>query len=342
METDKIYMERALELAGLGLGYVSPNPLVGCVIVHNHKIIGEGYHRQYGGPHAEVNAVNSVVNKALLTHSTVYVTLEPCSHFGKTPPCADLLIKHKVQRVVVAVEDPNPKVSGSGIQKLRDAGINVEVGILREEAETLNKRFFKAIEKKRPYVILKWAQTLDGFIARENYDSKWISDDYSRLLVHQWRAQEDAIMVGKNTAHYDDPSLTVREIKGRNPIRVTFDKKLELNTTLKVLSDGESTLCYNSIKNEQGLGGVEYVKIREEATLEEILADLDKRNIQSVFVEGGAALLSSFIKKGLWDEARVFICPVKFMNGIKAPAVNNLLVQDERLMADRLLLFLNS
>ena len=341
METDKIYMERALELAGLALGFVSPNPLVGCVIVHNHKIIGEGYHRQYGGPHAEVNAVNSVVDKALLAHSTVYVTLEPCSHFGKTPPCADLLIKHKVEKVVVAVQDPNPKVSGRGIQKLRDAGINVEVGLLREEAETLNKRFFKAFEKKRPYIILKWAQTLDGFIARENYDSKWISDDYSRLLVHQWRAQEDAIMVGKNTAHYDDPTLTVREIKGTNPIRVVLDRKLELSAALKVFSDGGSTLCYNSVKSEQGSGGVEYVKIKEESMLEEILADLGTRNIQSVFVEGGAALLSSFIDNGLWDEARVFTSPNKFKSGIKAPILNNL-VKDECLMADRLLLFLNS
>ena len=201
-------MQRALELARLGLGNVSPNPMVGCVIVKDGKIIGEGHHEQYGGPHAEVNAVQAVKDQSLLPQSTAYVTLEPCSHFGKTPPCADLLVRHQVKRVVICNEDPNPLVAGQGIERLRNAGIEVEIGLLREEGRVLNRRFFTAFEKKRPYVILKWAQTTDGFVARENYDSKWISNTYSRQLVHKWRAEEDAILVGTNTARYDNPSLT--------------------------------------------------------------------------------------------------------------------------------------
>nr|MCU0325664.1 bifunctional diaminohydroxyphosphoribosylaminopyrimidine deaminase/5-amino-6-(5-phosphoribosylamino)uracil reductase RibD [Spirosomataceae bacterium] len=205
---DSVFMQRALELASLGRGSVSPNPMVGCVIVHNGLIVGEGWHQRYGEAHAEVNAVNSVKDKSILSESTAYVTLEPCSHFGKTPPCADLLIKHHLKKVVVCNDDPFPLVAGKGIKKLRDAGIEVETGLLAEEGRRLNRRFFTMVEKQRPYVILKWAETADGFIAKENFEAVRISNDFSQMYSHKWRSEEDAIMVGTNTAHFDNPSLT--------------------------------------------------------------------------------------------------------------------------------------
>ena len=203
-------MQRALELARLGMGYVSPNPMVGCVVVHNDLIIGEGWHRQYGGPHAEVNAINSVADKTLLPESTVYVSLEPCNHWGKTPPCTDLLLSHHPRRVVICNADTNPKAAG-GLQRLQAAGIVVETGLLEQEGRWLNRRFFTVVKQGRPHIILKWAQTADGYMARSDYSSKWISNVYARQLVHKWRSEEDAIMVGRNTARYDNPQLTNRE-----------------------------------------------------------------------------------------------------------------------------------
>ncbi|MEQ9412696.1 MAG: bifunctional diaminohydroxyphosphoribosylaminopyrimidine deaminase/5-amino-6-(5-phosphoribosylamino)uracil reductase RibD, partial [Cyclobacteriaceae bacterium] len=220
MISDKFYMLRAMELAKNGIGHVSPNPLVGCVIVYEGKIIGEGWHGKYGEAHAEVNAVNAVADKSILNGAAVYVNLEPCAHTGKTPPCADLLVKHKVKRVVIANVDPNPLVAGKGIAKLKDAGVEVLTGVLEEAGRELNKRFFTFLKHKRPFVILKWAQTSDGFIARENFDSKWISNEYSRKLVHKWRTEEDSILVGYNTALYDNPKLTARDWTGRNPVRI--------------------------------------------------------------------------------------------------------------------------
>ncbi|HEY1053815.1 MAG TPA: bifunctional diaminohydroxyphosphoribosylaminopyrimidine deaminase/5-amino-6-(5-phosphoribosylamino)uracil reductase RibD, partial [Emticicia sp.] len=223
------YMLRALQLAEIGRGQVSPNPMVGCVIVHNHEIIGEGWHQKYGSWHAEVNAVNSVQDPSKLTQSTVYVTLEPCSHFGKTPPCADLLVKHQVKKVIICNDDPNPLVAGKGIAKLRAAGIEVEQGLLAEKGRALNARFFTYVEKQRPYIILKWAETADGFIAGENYDPVKISNALSHKLAHKWRSEEDAIMVGTNTARYDNPKLNAREWQGtKNPVRIVLDKRLQL------------------------------------------------------------------------------------------------------------------
>ncbi|MEM9390714.1 MAG: bifunctional diaminohydroxyphosphoribosylaminopyrimidine deaminase/5-amino-6-(5-phosphoribosylamino)uracil reductase RibD, partial [Bacteroidota bacterium] len=311
-------MNRALELAALGIGNVSPNPLVGCVIVHNNEIIGEGFHQKYGEKHAEVNAIESVRDPSLLEKSTLYVTLEPCSHHGKTPPCSDLIIKKKIKKVVVAIKDPNPLVSGSGIRKLRDAGVQVELDLGRDKAIEVNKRFLTSVVNKRPYVILKWAQTADGFLARKNHDSKWISDEYSRAIVHTWRAQEDAIMVGKNTAKYDNPKLTVRGTAGKNPLRVVLDQKLELDRKLELFSDGLPTLCYN-LNDSKVLNETEFIKVTGKSFIEGVLADLGSRNIQSLIVEGGAQLLSSFIDKDLWDEARVFTSPKFFGDGIKAP-----------------------
>ena len=315
---DLKWMQRALDLAELGRGHVSPNPMVGCVIVHNNKIIGEGYHQKYGGPHAEVNAVNSVTNPDLLPESTCYVTLEPCAHFGKTPPCADLLVTKKVKKVVIASMDTNPLVGGKGVQKLKDAGIEVSTGVLEEGARNLNRRFFTMIEKKRPYILLKWAQTADGFIARNNFDSKWISSEQSRMMVHQWRAEEDAILVGTNTAQYDNPRLDVRDWHGESPLRLVIDRHLRLPTDLNLFDGSLPTIVYNTQKNEER-ENLNLVKIGEKDFLQNMLAHLHERKVQSVLVEGGSFLLNSLMALGLWDEARVFECPVLFNEGIMAP-----------------------
>jgi diaminohydroxyphosphoribosylaminopyrimidine deaminase/5-amino-6-(5-phosphoribosylamino)uracil reductase len=318
MKADELYMQRALELAELGRGKVSPNPMVGCVIVHQDRIIGEGYHQQYGKPHAEVNAINSVANQDLLADSTVYVTLEPCAHFGKTPPCANLVVEKKVKKVIIAAFDSNPLVGGKGIQILKNAGIVVQTGLLEQEARIQNKRFFTQIEKKRPYVILKWAQTKDGFVAREDYSSKWITNSSSRQLVHKWRAEEDAIMVGKNTAKYDDPALNVRDWVGKNPLRIVIDSKLELPNSLKLFDEAVPTICFNTLKSEVK-GTLEYAKLNPGFKIKDILDELNKRNIQSVIIEGGSYLLNKFLASELWDEARVFTSSNKFGSGIAAP-----------------------
>jgi diaminohydroxyphosphoribosylaminopyrimidine deaminase/5-amino-6-(5-phosphoribosylamino)uracil reductase len=318
----RIFMQRALELAELGKGAVRPNPLVGCVIVHEGKIIGEGYHQQYGGPHAEVHAIASVINPTLLPDSTLYVTLEPCSHWGKTPPCANLLVEKGIKSVVVATLDPNPLVAGKGVQLLQNAGVEVTVGLLEQEARWQNRRFFCQQEKHRPYLILKWAQTTDGFVARENFDSKWISGTQSRQLVHQWRGEEQAILVGKNTALHDNPRLNVRDWTGADPIRVVLDSKLELPTHLHLFDQQIPTICYNTLKN-QTLPNLEWVKLPE-LSLPTLLADLQRRNIQSVLVEGGSQVLQQFLAAGLWDEARVFTSPITFERGIAAPTFTQL------------------
>ena len=320
-EQDRLYMQRALELAERGRGSVSPNPLVGCVIVHDGKIIGEGWHRKYGEAHAEVNAVNNVEDQSLLAESTCYVTLEPCSHHGKTPPCCDMLIGHGVKRVVIAAVDTNPLVGGQGIARMKAAGVEVDCGLLEKEARALNGRFFTVMEKGRPYILLKWAQTADGFIARKNYDSKWISSPQSRQQVHVWRAQEDAIMVATNTAHYDNPRLNVRGVEGDDPVRVVIDRQLRLNADLNLFDGQQPTLCYNLHKNESH-ENLDYVKLEKADFLPQLFKDLKQRKIGSVLVEGGTQLLNDLIAKGLWDEARVFTGPARFEEGIAAPKLS--------------------
>lgn len=315
-----LYMRRALELAEWGRGYVSPNPKVGCVIVYQDRIIGEGWHRSYGGPHAEVHAINSVENQSLLPESTVYVTLEPCAHWGKTPPCANLLVEKKVKKVIIAAVDSNPLVGGKGIEILKNAGIAVETGVLEEKARWQNRRFFTQIEKQRPYVILKWAQTEDGLVARENFDSKWISNAQSRQLVHKWRAEEDAILVGKNTAAYDNPRLDVRDWVGKNPIRVVLDSRLGLPKNLNLFDQSIPTLIFNTVKSET-IENLEWIRLSE-INPKVILKELHSRKIQSLIVEGGSQVLSQFIESGLWDEARVFTAPTRFDRGISAPILN--------------------
>lgn len=332
-------MHRAMELARLGFGSVSPNPIVGCVIVLEDKIIGEGFHQQHGGPHAEVNAINSIVDKKVLAECDVYVSLEPCAHFGKTPPCANLLAQHKVKKVYISNSDPNPLVAGKGIEILRNAGTKVETGILENEGFDLNKRFFTSIAEKRPYVILKWAETADRFIARKNFDSKWISNEFSRKIVHKWRAEEDAILVGKNTAMYDNPTLNVREWEGKDPIRIVIDHHLDLDKNLNLFNKEIPTICYNYNRSSEEKN-LSFVKLSEENFLYELLVDLHKKNIQSLIIEGGAVTLNGFIHEGLWDEARVFVASTCFGDGIKAPQLSNAKFDGkENIMGDTLTYF---
>lgn len=328
-------MKRALELGESGRGLVSPNPMVGCVIVHEDLIIGEGFHEIYGGPHAEVNAINSVKKPELLRESTAYVSLEPCAHWGKTPPCANLLVEKGLKKVVIGALDSNPLVGGKGVEILRNAGIEVVTKVLEKEARFQNRRFFTQIEKKRPYVILKWAQSKDGFVARSDYSSKWISNARSRQLVHKWRAEEDAILVGKNTANYDNPSLTVRDWTGKNPLRLVIDPNLELLQNLNLFDLTVPTICYNTVKSEKR-ENLEFVKLESGFKISEILDHLYSQKVQSLIVEGGSFVLNKFIEAELWDEARVFTGLSEFREGISAPKLNlspteTFFVQDDTL-----------
>ncbi len=325
-------------MAQLGLGSVSPNPMVGCVIVKDGKIIGEGWHRKYGEAHAEVNAINSVKEAGAIAGATVYVTLEPCAHFGKTPPCADLLVEKKVGEVVVAVVDPNPLVKGGGLEKLKKAGIKVTAGGMAEEAGWMNRRFLTFIENKRPYIILKWAQTMDGFMARENHDSKWISNAHSRKLVHKWRSEEDAILVGCNTVVYDNPNLTTRDWVGKNPVRIVLDPGNELDGNYNLLDGKVPTIVYTT-SCEASKVNLEHVKLDSHGYIQNVLGNLRERNIQSVIVEGGSKTLQSFIDLNLWDEARVFYAPVSFGAGIEAPKCKGTVIDREEIFEDILITY---
>jgi diaminohydroxyphosphoribosylaminopyrimidine deaminase/5-amino-6-(5-phosphoribosylamino)uracil reductase len=298
--------------------------MVGCVIVKNNTIIGEGYHQKFGGPHAEVLAIAAVKDQDLLEGATVYVSLEPCAHFGKTPPCSNLLIDKKIARVVIACKDPNPKVTGKGIERLQKAGIKVEVGMLDTAAQQLNKRFFCLHQKQRPYVVLKWAQTKDGFLDRlRSNDQKginWISSEESRSLVHHWRSKEMSILVGKHTALNDNPSLTVRDVSGKNPIRILIDSQLQVQNDISLFSTDAPTLIFNRIKNEQK-GNIEWIKIPETST-KFILDELYHRGIHSVMVEGGSRTLQYFIIDNVWDEAYVLVGDLQYGEGVKAPVLN--------------------
>ena len=322
----KKYMNRCLELAKLGLGSTAPNPLVGSVIVTGNRIIGEGYHRMAGAPHAEVNAIRSVENKDLLPKSILYVNLEPCAHTGKTPPCSDLIIQSGIPTVFIGTIDPHKVVSGKGINRLKQAGIIIKTGICREECIDLNKRFFTFHVHKRPYIILKWAQSADGFmdVVREKEEPaqpNWISNEISRKLVHKWRTEEQAIMVGTNTALLDNPRLNVREWQGNNPLRIVLDRSLRLPVSLHLFDNQLTTLILNGMKDEES-GNCIYKKISFAGDmLSSVMKLLYKRGIQSVIIEGGKQLLESFIASGCWDEARIFTGRKLFGSGIKAPNI---------------------
>ena len=322
--TDEIYMQRCIDIAKRGIRAVAPNPMVGCVLVVEDKIIGEGYHERYGEAHAEVNAINNVSNQNLLKSATLYVSLEPCSHTGKTPPCCDLLIQKGIKKVVVGTKDPNPLVGGKGIEKLKNSGIEVSEGILKDQCLELNKRFFTFHEKQRPYVILKWAQTLDGFLDQIRKDGEqkinWISEPETKTLVHKWRSEEQSILVGRNTITNDNPSLTVRDYGGMNPIRLVIDSQLQISGNLNIYSKDAPTIVFNRVKDKKE-NNVEWIKIKETST-NSILEELYRRGIQSVFVEGGSRTLQYFIIDNLWDEARVIVGQKYFKEGYKAPIIN--------------------
>jgi diaminohydroxyphosphoribosylaminopyrimidine deaminase / 5-amino-6-(5-phosphoribosylamino)uracil reductase len=339
------YMQRCFQLAASGLGHAAPNPLVGCVIVHNNKVIGEGYHQRYGEAHAEVNAVDAVKDKSLLSEATVYVSLEPCSHFGKTPPCADLLVKHKVKRVVISCTDPNPEVSGKGIEKLKSAGIEVIKGICEKEGQELNRRFFTFFLKQRPYVILKWAQSLNGYIDRERKPGDTgqfnISSDLSRMLVHKWRSEEPAILVGTRTALNDNPQLNVRLWSGKNPLRIVIDRSLRLPENLHLFDGSVQTLVFTE-KEKEAEKNTEYIKTDFNNLPAQILYHLQQRKIQSLIIEGGAEILNTFIAAGLWDEARVFVSPgVVVEAGTAAPEIHGKVIHTENIAEDILKIYRN-
>lgn len=341
------YMRRCLELAQLGAGYVSPNPMVGAVVVHNGNIIGEGYHQKYGQAHAEVNAIAQVTERfnnhsELLKNSTIYVSLEPCAHYGKTPPCADLIIKHQIPRVVVGCRDPFAQVDGKGIEKLQNAGIEVITGVLEEECRWLNRHFFTKVQKHRPYIILKWAQTQDGFFAPADGSQFWITGEESRKLVHKWRSEEDAILVGKNTVLADNPQLNTRYWDGPSPKRVVIDRRLELDKGLNIFDNSAETLIFNEVKFDVD-GKNKYIALEdfERFVPQYILYQLYLQDIQSVIIEGGAHTLNSFIEAGLWDEARVFTGNKVLNKGIKAPQITGILATEDAVGADRLQLFYN-
>ncbi len=334
-------MLRAMELARNGLGNVSPNPMVGCVIVKDDRIIGEGWHQRYGEAHAEVNAIKQVNEKDLVRGSEVYVNLEPCAHYGKTPPCAELLADYQVKHVIISNRDINPLVNGKGIRILKSAGIRVTEGVLADEGIELNKRFFTFYAKDRPYVILKWAETADGYMARSNYDSKWISNEYSRLMVHKWRSEEDGIMVGANTVIFDDPGLNVRDWTGKDPVRIILDPHMKIRGTKKIHNQKQKSLIYN-LDEDRDEDKVIYIKTVEEFFLENVLKDLKKKGVQSVLVEGGNYLLEKIIRKGLWDEARVFVSPLTFGTGLAAPQLTGgELTEKQAIFDDQLFIYKN-
>lgn len=325
---DELYMQRCLDLAQNGLGRVAPNPMVGCVIVHNQNIIGEGYHQQHGKAHAEVNAVNNVKDKSLLRESTLYVSLEPCCHHGKTPPCTDLIIRHNIPRVVIASVDPYDQVAGKGITRLRNKGIEVQVGTLRKNAMNLNKRFFTFHQKKRPYIILKWAQTADALIDIERLPGTaarptWITSEKLRMLVHKWRTEEQAIMVGTLTALKDNPKLNVRDWSGNQPTRIVLDENLTLSRNLNLFDNTQKTIVFNQ-NTDQSIDNTTWISIdfTNPDFLKIMLTELWRREIQSIIIEGGQKLLKTFIDNNTWDEARIFQGSKFFGNGLRAPSIN--------------------
>ncbi len=345
MNIQETYMYRCLQLAALGAGQVAPNPMVGAVLVFENTIIGEGYHQQYGQAHAEVNCINSVTaaNKKFIEQSTLYVSLEPCAHFGKTPPCADLIIKNKITAVIIGCRDSYNEVDGKGIQKLQAAGIKVTVGVLEKESLELNRRFFTFYTKRRPYIILKWAQSANAKIAANNFAAVKITNDITNRLVHKWRSEEAAILVGFNTALQDNPSLTNRFWYGKNPVRLVIDRQLKLPASLHLFDGKVKTIVYNDVKQKEQNGVFYHLTDTSKNLIPFILKSLFELNIQSVFVEGGTSLLQSFIDGNNWDEARVCTNQKLIIeDGIPAPKLcNNLLVTDDNSTADKISIYKN-
>ena len=338
MHSDEYFMERCIQLAKLGKGKVAPNPLVGAVIVYQGRIIGEGYHEKYGFAHAEVNAVNSVKDSSLLKDATIYVSLEPCAHFGKTPPCALLLIEKNFKRVVIGSFDTFSEVNGKGIKLLEDRGIEVKLGVLEKECRDLNKHFFTFNEKRRPYILLKWAQTSDGFIDKEG-KQHWISAPETQSIVHKLRSEYQGILVGRKTVENDNPSLTVRAFKGENPIRIVIDAQLKLENTLSIFDDQAPTIILNELKQDIQ-DKTSWIKV-DKITPLSIVEAMYKLGIQSVIIEGGRTTLQSFIDTKLWDEALIILGKGSVVNGTKAPELNLTAAKEIDFFGDRLLTYYN-
>jgi len=343
MPPEEQYMARCIQLAKLGAGNVAPNPMVGAVLVYEDKIIGEGYHQKFGEAHAEVNSINGVTHqdKNLIEKSTMYVSLEPCAHHGKTPPCSDLIIQKKIREVVVGCQDIYKEVAGKGIEKLRNAGVEVISGILENECKELNKRFFTFHQKQRPYIILKWAQSANGKIGSKNNERILISNDYSNRLVHKWRSEEAAILVGTNTVLKDDPSLTTRLWKGNNPVRIVIDKELKIPSSFKVFNEEAKAIIFNLSENS-AKKNIWFIKLSNQNFLKEMLYSLYENDIQSVLVEGGTKTLQSFIDSSLWDEARIITNENLIIeNGINAPQMKDFkLVNSEKYFSDSVAYFI--
>ena len=342
----KTYMKRCLQLAANGLQAAMPNPSVGAVIVHNNVIIGEGYTSEYGGNHAEVNAIHSVKDKSLLKESTIYVSLEPCSHFGKTPPCSDLIIKHSIPKVVIGTIDPFAKVAGKGIEKLQNAGCEVILGVLEDECIASNKRFFTFHQHKRPYIILKWAQTQDGFIDKIRQENdpiqpNWITNTFSRQLVHKWRSEEAAILVGTNTAITDNPKLNTRDWHGKNPVRIVLDKSLRIPSSYSLFDQTIKTIVLTEKQNKNSENIIFELIDFSKKIAQQICTVLYTHELQSVIIEGGKQTLQTFIDANLWDEARVFTGNVLFQAGIEAPTFAGKLQTEQTILDNSLHIFTN-
>jgi diaminohydroxyphosphoribosylaminopyrimidine deaminase / 5-amino-6-(5-phosphoribosylamino)uracil reductase len=347
VNTNELYIQRCLQLAKNGLGTTRPNPSVGSVIVCDEKIIGEGFTSSYGGNHAEVNAILSVKDKTLLQKATLYVTLEPCAHFGKTPPCADLIVKHKIPKVVIGCIDTNLQVAGKGVERLKNAGCEVVVGVLEDECLLQHKRFFTVQNKKRPYIILKWAETENGFIAplqKNENRPVWISNSYAQQLVHKWRSEEHAILVGTTTAIADNPKLDLRSWGGNNPVRLVMDRKLRIPKSYALFDDSIKTIVFTEEDNrDESYKNIEFKKIDfSENIPQQICKILFEEHIQSLIVEGGRQTLQSFIDVNLWDEARVFVGDVFFEEGIKAPKLPVSVSEVSRILNTKLHVFQNT
>ena len=338
------YIKRCLEISKLGIGTTRPNPSVGAVLVVDDRIIGEGFTSPYGGNHAEVNAISAVKDQTLLAIATMYVTLEPCSHFGKTPPCADLIIKSEIKKVVIGCVDSNVLVAGKGIERLQNAGCEVIVGVLEKECKAHHKRFFTFQTKKRPFIILKWAQTLDAYVAPKNRAIQapvWITNEASRQLVHKWRCEEQAILVGTTTVLDDNPGLDVRYWKGEDPVRIVIDKELKIPANLKVYDGSVKTIFINE-SSTYVKGTIFFEKINFSKPIAiQICEVLFKHNIQSLIVEGGTKTIQTFIDENLWDEARVFSGEVHFNDGVNAPKLDVIPTKEENIKGDILKTYLN-
>jgi diaminohydroxyphosphoribosylaminopyrimidine deaminase/5-amino-6-(5-phosphoribosylamino)uracil reductase len=338
-------MKRCIQLAKNGLGSTYPNPLVGSVIVYDGKIIGEGWHQKAGHAHAEVIAIHSVKDKSLLKKATIYVSLEPCSHFGKTPPCCDLIIKHEIPKVIIGTVDPNSIVAGNGIKKLIESGKKITVGILEAECNELNKRFFTFQNEKRPYIILKWAESEDGWMSpKERLEQKpvWITNPYSRQLVHKWRSEEQAILVGTETVVADNPKLNIRDWTGTAPIRIVIDRNNRISKESYIFDDTQKTIVFNTTVCGNERKTHQWITLKNHENLaREIANQLHELKIQSVIIEGGSKTLQIFIDSNLWDEARIFKGTVAFKNGTPAPVLTKIINKKYTILKDELIILRN-